>query len=1816
MSSIDSRIVEMRFDNEAFQKRVAETNSALSDLKKGLNFSNTAQSLNGLKLDNLNSGIGGLGGALQSIASKFNGFGVVGATVISKLTSSFMDLGFSTYKNLTEPLVEGGKRRAENIAQAKFQLEGLKVSWESIEPAINHAVKGTAYGLDEAAKAASSLVASKVSLDKMPTSLRAISGVAAMTNSSYTDMAGIFTTVAGNGRLMSSELNRISSRGLNAAAAIGEYLGVTEAEVREMTTKGKISFDIFAAAMDNAFGEQATKANQLYSGALANVRAALARIGAVVAQGQFEKMRRIFEQLAPVIDKVKVALDPLLDWIRRMNMAIGKYVANFLQGLDFSYLNEFFAHIAKGMTNIHIAVYSLIKPMVDAWNAIFPPDLKKRAKVFTGIGKSFEDFTAKLIIGEETGKKIQKVFEVLFSVFKTLGEIIGNVFTIVKPAFKFLIEALGWLADVAKIVWEAIGELTNRFINFVRTSKPIQDTIKKLADIFKKLKDALGKTFLNIMERLGDAFDAMGQVDTLPEKIRAFMDAFAGMGGELKVDFSFLIPKINIDWGAIWARMKEDGLKIWKFLEPVFTVLRDLIVESLGGIKDAVSNLNLKDLSTLADIVSKLGVAFAGFKALRSAEGLMDTAAGAIGSLSSAIKSFNQESKADQFIKVAFGIALLAGALYLIGQIEPKRLWDSVGALGALAGGMIVLTGVLTGVSKVITPGMLEILEGLASSMMKIAIAVGILAGAVWVLSSVDPAKMWNAVGGLAVVMLSLVAAMAGIGKLASGGGLIKASFAIMSVATAVMMMSFAIKMFAGIPWSTIEDGLMKMVSVMGPLVLSLVAIGYVSKNMAGVGAAIIGMAGAILILAYAIKVFAGMDANDLNTGMTAVMTLMLTMSAAILIMSKAASKAPIAAVGMVAFAAAIVILAFAVKMLSELDPSAMAASVLSIIALMGAMVLVSQQIQKAAAGAALMIGIALAVLAVAGAFSLMANIPTGQLVTVAVVLAAIIVVLGLFVAVAHKFVVGGAIVIGILLALSLVMFTVSVAIDAFANLIATAANAFATLGPSLSGLAEGLSDLDSVAKKMDWETIGKIAVLSGIAVIVGPAAIIIGAAASLLGRGLKDMGAGLKSISKYGDDAAGPLKRLIGTLMDFSDGLGDAMVKMAEGSMNAATMAQLGDGLKKLGDGTKAISEGMKVLKDVKLDGFDVLPKIAEAMTAFTDTDIAGAIGADVLIKAMKGLGTGLTELKVGMDALAGLNVDTLNVLPKIAEQMKPFSTGDVLNASSVAIVVGSMDSLGQGLVSLKQGLDAFGEFNESSLQVLRALPGALKGFISLDGQGTGSVFDGIRNALQGWSLNAVSEGLVALGKGLIEFTDGLMHFNAQENIGTAIENMKTLGTSFDWVDDINDGNVGKISTMVDALEGITNSYKYMSQILSNDNMSGNLTHLKQAISTMADESMLAGVDGLKTAQIDINRYLTDLDTSIANAIESLNGKAGEFESAASVLGLAIQTGLDLADIRVDVAADNILSKLGTSMSTKATAWMGNATSGIVGAITTGINSSSGTLTTAGGNISNNIKNGIDSQRSAINTAGRNTVDSYVSGIASSTSGLRAAGATAVTFFVLGTVMEAGRARSAGYSIGDALAAGMINGMNARQNDVRSAAASLASAAEAAAKAAADVRSPSRKFHAIGEFMGIGEANGLTSTTGLVRSAAAKLTSAAITAATYTAGIIESIFDDDMVMEPVIRPVLDLTNVRNGSSTIDSLFSTMPFDLSGSIELARLLAESRAQSEQPPADDRPVEFKYEQNIYSPEPLDELTVYKNTSSLLGRAKKELEEKGP
>lgn len=362
--SVENRVVEMRFDNKDFETNAATSIRTLDQLDKALEFKNSSKGFaeiqNGLK----NLDFSGIHDNISSIDNAFTSLaGSIERNFIERISNGILDFGKNLWDNTIGQIESGGKRRAINIEQAQFKIKGLGKEWEDVSGDIDYAVSGTAYGLDSAASAAAQFLASGVKEgEDMKAALRGISGVAAMTSSDYESISRVFTAAAGKGRVMAIELNRLSLRGINAAAAIGKYLGVTEAEVRQMASKGQIDFQTFANAMDSAFGEHAKKANQTFTGSLSNIKAALSRIGEIFYEPWIRNMipvnNAIRESLNKIINVLKNTVYPTIgsfkDILTEIMYMGSRFIQEFIKTLNplldrFPYRLE---HIVNGMAVI------------------------------------------------------------------------------------------------------------------------------------------------------------------------------------------------------------------------------------------------------------------------------------------------------------------------------------------------------------------------------------------------------------------------------------------------------------------------------------------------------------------------------------------------------------------------------------------------------------------------------------------------------------------------------------------------------------------------------------------------------------------------------------------------------------------------------------------------------------------------------------------------------------------------------------------------------------------------------------------------------------------------------------------------------------------------------------------------------------------------------------------------------------------------------------------------------------------------------------------------------------------------------------------------------------------------------------------------------------------------------------------------------------------------------------------------------------------------------------------------------------------------
>jgi tape measure domain-containing protein len=524
----------MQFDNAQFEKGVSTTMNTLDKLKSSLNFNSVSTGLSGIAsmFSSINSAANNvtfaqMASSLESIENRFSTMGIVGMQVIQNITNAVTDLANKLTSFLSSKIIGGGITRAMNLENAQFQLQGLlndETKVEAVMQNVNDAVDGTAYSLDSAAKVASQLAASGLEAgDQMFTSLRAVAGVAAMTNSSYDDIGRVFTTVAGQGKVMADQLNQLASRGMNAAATLANYLGVTESEVRTMVSEGKVSFETFASAMDDAFGEHAKEANTTFTGALSNIGAALARIGAKFVSPLIEKggaAVEMFNSMRLRINEVNASLDPIANAFTTTVNTIAKLMKHYVDVVNFSAILEILTNVVQGLDRrlrfIRVAFYAVFEPFKNA-----AKEASGLTAIILELSKSFNTFSkeSKSSYIGETEKIFTAIKNVMEAVSTVLG-VLGDRLNFVLQGFGHATRKLQSINAVGSSFGEILLSLSQKLLDFanaLNNTKIDQESkaYKIATDIFIALcraVETLKIVFLNIVGIAKTVAEAFAEV--------------------------------------------------------------------------------------------------------------------------------------------------------------------------------------------------------------------------------------------------------------------------------------------------------------------------------------------------------------------------------------------------------------------------------------------------------------------------------------------------------------------------------------------------------------------------------------------------------------------------------------------------------------------------------------------------------------------------------------------------------------------------------------------------------------------------------------------------------------------------------------------------------------------------------------------------------------------------------------------------------------------------------------------------------------------------------------------------------------------------------------------------------------------------------------------------------------------------------------------------------------------------------------------------------------------------------------------------------
>lgn len=237
-------------------------------------------------------------------------------------------------------------------------------------------------------------------------------------------------------------------------------------------------------------------------------------------------------------------------------------------------------------------------------------------------------------------------------------------------------------------------------------------------------------------------------------------------------------------------------------------------------------------------------------------------------------------------LSMATAMLILSAALKIIGSMEPEEMM--VGLAG-VAGGLTALVTAVNFMPKG------TIFTGAARSIRTLSVSLLILSGALKIMGSMSWGELGRGLTGMAGGLAAMVAA---VNLLPKTTGLRAAGM--IGLATSLVILGSALKTMGSMNWNEVGRGL---TALAGSLVAVVAAVRLMPKNMMSSGAGLIGVATALVILSSALKSMGSMSWEEIGKGLTVLGGALLELSIGLLAMrnSVAGSAALLIAAGALA---------------------------------------------------------------------------------------------------------------------------------------------------------------------------------------------------------------------------------------------------------------------------------------------------------------------------------------------------------------------------------------------------------------------------------------------------------------------------------------------------------------------------------------------------------------------------------------------------------------------------------------------------------------------------------------------------------------------------------------------------------------------------------------------------------------------------------------------------------------------------------------------------------------------------------------------------
>ena len=1656
-TTIDNRVVEMQFDNKNFESNVKTTLGTLDKLKQSLNLSGASKGLENVSAAAKNCDLAPMSSAVETVRYKFSALEVMAVTALANITNSAVNAGKRIASALTIDPIKTGFQEYEtqiNAVQtilANTQSKGTTLTdVNKALDTLNTYADKTIYNFTEMTRNIGTFTAAGIDLDTAVTAIQGIANLAAVSGSNAqqasTAMYQLSQALA-SGTVKLMDWNSVVNAGMGGQVfqdalketarvhgiAIDEMIE-DEGSFRETLQKGWLSSEILTETLSKF-----TLATEGLTEAQIEQNREMLR-GKGYTDEQIEEIFKLGNTATQAATKVKT-LTQLWDTLKEAAQSGWTQSWELMVG-DFEEAKELYTAISD-------SVGAILNASAEARNQVLGEGLSSGWKQFLSEGVADEEGLKASIksVAKEHGVAIDDLIKKNGSFEKSLKE--GWLTSdILKESISDLTEKTKGLSD------EGLANLgyTREQIDALEDlNKKVKDGSIDLEDYADKISRLSGREniiqgFTNIFKQLSQVIKPIGE---------AFGEVFDPITGDqlygITENFKKLTEGLKIT-GDTADRIKRIFKGLFSILDigkkAISAVLKPLLQLAGSDGAGSIADQLLEFAAVIGDFFTSLNDGF-GTNGITGA--LSNVASGissALKTISGAFGSFN-----DVMSTIAGFISKVLNNLWgtvskvftwLVknisgGDIFAGLLGGGLFALGTKLGGLFgTIKEAIDGLFGKVKPGrkIRDVLDSLhdslesfttgikVSSIVSIAIAVGILSASMAALSKLDAGDIAKSLAAIAAMLTMLSIALRSITKSLykfDSKGLIKAAFALILVAAAIRILSGAIEKIGALPFSDIVKGL---IGVGGGLAALTIALKYIDGKKVPLRTSIVilALAEACKILADAMVKFGGMQWKEIARGLAAMGGALGELVAAVSILQKFGGfKSLLSSVGILIMVQSLSELAEGLKSFAEMSWDEIGRG---LAAMGGALAEVG--------------GITTAVGKLAGFSSIFGS---------------------------------GAILITIQglddLANALKKFgemqwdEIGRGLTAMGGALTEVAGLSGALGvlAGFSGIfgagaifitVQGLSDLAASFKEfggMQWNEIGRglvamggalgeVSIISGaLGVFTGLAGVFGGAAIWTSVQGLSDIANALKKFGEMQWDEIGRgLASMGGALAEVA--LGGALNTFA--IFGSGAIANVAEPLGTLADSVKKWS-GVTIPENLGIQ----IGSLATGIQAFT----FGGLGASAIATVSSPLGTLADSVRKWTTVIIPEDLSTQ--LSSLATGIKSFTFGG-LGASVIAEVAGPLgtlagsvakwknisiqDGLSSGLTDLSTGIKSFSWAFMGGWSI-SAIVGPLGNLATSIGKWNGvtipsgldedltSLADAVKSFtwafVGGWSVSSVTGPLGSLADSVKKW----IGVNIPDNLGDQMKSLSSGVKSF--------SGIGDISPSTSALSSIVFSANRLSGVNFQSIATG-IGSLTSALKNLGAVDSSVGdvgssiINKLVTSIRSGASQLTTIGPSLVNALVSgINSGSGSLASALTMVMTTAYGQVVAMSVQFQEAGKSCMVSFVNGITSTPTFVVTSFTTTILTALMS-IRSYYSSFYSAGGYLAQGFANGISASSFAAVIAARAMAlaakeAAYAAlGVASPSKVFRRIGEYVGEGFVLGIGSYESDSYSAGYSMAD----------------------------------------------------------------------------------------------------------------------------------------------------------------------------------------------------